>query len=231
MKFTPKKFMLKSILTAAVLGVAASVANAAIVVPPSLNPGDKYHLAFVSSTSRNALSSDIADYNAFVQSAADAAGFGITEGVTWYVLASTSAVDARDNAVVGAATPVYLLNGTTKVADGFADFWDGSLDNVLNLKEDGVTSYGGGTRVFTGSDEIGGAKSSFGEWLGNGGNTAAGDPTSITRYMDASGTPSGSAVLPFYALSQELTVAPEPGTMGLLGLASGALLLRRRRKN
>ena len=44
----------------------------AVFIPIGLNPGDTYHLAFVSSTIRDATSSDIAVYNAHVHAAADA---------------------------------------------------------------------------------------------------------------------------------------------------------------
>jgi hypothetical protein len=208
---TSKQFLSVAVGAGVVMGLVTSAVGA-IPVPTGLNPGDKYHLAFVSSTSRNALSSNIADYDAFVQTAANAAGIGNTEGVTWYVIASTSTVDAKDHAVVGAATPVYLLNGTTKVADNYADMWDVSLDNAINLQENGVTTYGSsGTQVFTGSDLTGGIKSPWGEWLGNGSWTAAGNSASTTRWMDAPGTPTGDLSRPFYALSQELTV-PGGGT-------------------
>jgi hypothetical protein len=202
---TSKQFLTVAVGVGVGLGLVTSAVGA-IPVPTGLNPGDKYHLAFVSSTARNALSTDIAVYDAFVQTAANAAGIGNSVGVTWYVIASTSTVNAKDHAVVGAVTPVYLLNGTTKVADNYADMWDVSLDNAINLQENGVTTYGSGTQVFTGSDLTGGIKSPWGEWLGNGSYTAAGNSASATRWMDAPGTPTGDLSRPFYALSQELTV-------------------------
>ena len=48
-----------------------------ILVPDGLALGDPYHLVFVSSTTRDATSGNISDYNDFVQAAADAAGIGI----------------------------------------------------------------------------------------------------------------------------------------------------------
>ncbi len=111
------------------MGVLPGAADlqASIYVPPGLSPGDTYHLVFVTEGYTNATSSDIDYYNAFVQSEAarNPSLTGTEMGVTWRVIASTSAIDARDNAHVEA--PVYLLNGT-KVADDHADFWDGFLD-------------------------------------------------------------------------------------------------------
>jgi len=54
-------------LLMATLCSAAVTTHAQIVtVPPGLNPGDPYRLVFVTSTTRDALSSAIADYNSFV---------------------------------------------------------------------------------------------------------------------------------------------------------------------
>ena len=232
---TSKRFLTVASGPVVVLALVTSAAGA-IVVPTGLNPGDKYHLVFVTSTTRNATSTSIADYNAFVQSAADAAGIGNTVGATWYAIGGTETVAAKVNAVVGATTPVYLLNGTTKVADNFADMWDNNIDNKINLTEN-LTTYGG--FVWTGSYAGGGIPDSGQQWLGD--NRFGGDfegpvignaNSKASQWIDDGGKQS-STLRPLYALSEELTVAavPEPGTMVLLGLASGALLLRRRRKN
>ncbi len=78
-------------LTCAKLSIAVP-----ILVPTALNPGDQYMLAFVSSTTRDGTSSDIADYDTHVQNAANAQGGGL-ENMTWNAIASTSSVDAKDN--------------------------------------------------------------------------------------------------------------------------------------
>ena len=137
--------------------MVASFAQAAIVVPPSLSPGDTYHLAFVSSTTRDATSTDIADYNDHVQAAADAAGIGSIAGgntsdVEWFAIASTGTVDARVNALVGTTSPIFLLNGAAKVADGFSDLWDGTIDTFLDRNELLEPDF---TDVWTGSSSTG----------------------------------------------------------------------------
>ncbi len=48
--------------------------------PPDLSPGDTFHYVFVSSTQRDATSSDITVYNLFVQGLADAAAIGERRG-------------------------------------------------------------------------------------------------------------------------------------------------------
>ena len=229
MKSTRQNLMLKNILAAAVLGVTASVASAAIVVPPSLSPGDKYHLVFVTSTTRNATSTNILDYNAFVQAAADNAGIGSGDGVDWFAIGSTQTVAAKVNALIGATNLVFLLNGTTKVADGFTDMWDKTLDNKINRTELGATYSGA---VWNGSRDDGAIPDWGSEWLGDV-QAVVGNANAINMNWLDNGAQVRANLLPMYALSEELTVptVPEPGTMGLLGLASGALLLRRRRKN
>jgi hypothetical protein len=56
--------------------------------------GDQYRLIFITSTTTDATSADIATYNAFVQGVAAAAGLG---DATWNMVGSTVTVDARDN--------------------------------------------------------------------------------------------------------------------------------------
>jgi hypothetical protein len=65
------------IISAGLLLTAAS-AQAALVFEPltdlGLSLGDSYRYAFLTSTSRTPTSTDIADYNTFVQNLADASG-------------------------------------------------------------------------------------------------------------------------------------------------------------
>ena len=98
--------------------------------PAGLGPGDSFRLLFISSTKRNATSPDIADYNTFVQDRA-AAGHPAIQAYSsgFRVVGCTEDVDARDNtATTGTGVPIYWLNGP-KIADDYADFYDGSWDN------------------------------------------------------------------------------------------------------
>ena len=101
------------------------------LIPSGLGPGDQFRLLFVTSTTRDASSTDIADYNDFVQDAA-AAGHAAIQPYSagFRAVASTSAEDARDNtSTTGTGVPIYWLGqGITKVADDYADFYDGSWD-------------------------------------------------------------------------------------------------------
>ena len=102
--------------------------------------GDTYRLVFVSSTRRNASSTDINDYNTHVQNAADAAGYG---SVTWKAIASTVAIDAIDNtnsAAADADGAFFLMNGSTVVSNNKADFWDGTHASAIKITETGSTT-------------------------------------------------------------------------------------------
>ena len=110
--------------------------------PSGLDAGDRFRLLFVTSTTaRRRLSTDIADYNRFVQGRAAAGHAAIRRyagGVR--VLGSTSSVDARDNTcTTGTGVRIHWLNGS-KVADSYTDFYDGSWDDVTDRYESGAQS-------------------------------------------------------------------------------------------
>lgn len=217
---------LLSIAAAAMLLASATVSRAApITVPTILNPGDQYRLAFVTSTTRDATSSNIADYNAFVTAAANAVPELAALGTTWTAIVSTDTVDARDNTntnpLVEEGDPIFLLNDSRLVTDN-ADLWDGRIYWPLDIDEFGDEQT---TFVWTGTDPSGIAQELY--YIGN--------PTPYTYigYSYASswgwveyGVFDPSNRLPLYALSATMTVIPEPSTalllvLGLVGIAAG----------
>lgn len=94
---------LATIAVAAIL-LSASITSAEIIIPAGLNPGDTYHLVFVTDGTRDAMSINIEDYNDFVQAEAalNPAITGTDIGVQYHAIASTATVDASDNALVSA---------------------------------------------------------------------------------------------------------------------------------
>ncbi len=92
-----KKFNLLGVVCGCFFLLISTSVNAALVTPAGLNPGDKYHVIFVTSNATGPMSSNIADYDAFVQSAADAAGIGSTLSLSWRVVGSTTTIDAKDH--------------------------------------------------------------------------------------------------------------------------------------
>ncbi len=178
--------------------------NAEVPVPAGLQPGDSYHLVFNSSTFTNALSSSIDYYNDFVQAAADAAGIGASEGITWKAIASTASIDARVNASISLSTPVYNTRstGSEKVADGFVDLWDGSIDGFPRYDEFGNENT---IDAWTGSTPTG--LRATNRTLGDvSGFAWCGRPTVLGPQWLTILQPSTLTQLPVYALSEELTV-------------------------
>ncbi len=149
---------------------------------------------------------DIGDYNAFVQAQAglNPSLTGTDEGVSWRAIASTWEADARANALITAH--VYLLDGTTKIADGYADMWDGDLDNRLNK-----TQYGHyyEAHVWTGSTPYG-TRSGI-DPLGSSPDSMYGISLTSSVYWIRYARADYADHKSLYALSEELTVpTPEP---------------------
>ncbi len=118
------------------------------LLPSRLSEGDQFRLLFLSSETRTAESTDIADYNTWVQALAGA-GHTDIQGYRPYfrVVGSTADVDARDNTGTtftdaDTGVPIYWLNGS-KAADHYRDFYNGNWDQEASMRDEA------GTIVFT----------------------------------------------------------------------------------
>ena len=100
------KSLVLAAIGAALLGLPSLAAVAPIAIPPGLNPGDQYRLAFVTSTTRDATSGNIAVYNEFVTASATAQAELNALGTTWTAIASTGDVDARVVAIYRAGNSI-----------------------------------------------------------------------------------------------------------------------------
>jgi len=206
-------------------------------VPLGLNPGDQYRLAFVTSTTRDATSSNINDYNAFVTAAANAVPELSALNTTWTAIVSTDTVDARDNTNTNpnnaVGVPVYLLNDTIIAGDN-AKVWDGYVPRSFNIDEHGNQSSVVLIWTGTGWDGFASANYALGSASGQAliGTTRTPDWQEFGRWIDDrnQGPSLLTASRPFYAISGTLTYIPEPGTAVLLafGLAGLATAGRRR---
>jgi hypothetical protein len=230
-------------LVALVLSLGATgIVNAAPIAlstPAGVNDGDKFRFLFYTGTKTQATSTDIATYNAFVNTAAGGATyFGST--VSWHAIGSTASVNARTNVGgFGSAVPVYLATGT-KLADdmgtGTGGLWSGGIFASAAYGIDGTQYYGLDANAWTGTGSDG--TNIYATTLGGSGVTAG------ISYLTTSGRwLSFTANYPtefqgMYGLSEELTAGgaaavPEidPAGMGsVLALVTGALgLLERRR--
>lgn len=189
------------------------VPAATITVPPTLKPGDIYRLIFVTSSTRDATSTNISDYNAFVDSAAGAVPELAALGTTWMAVASTAAMDARANAGLSNA-PVFRLDGAIVAIDR-DDFWDGTLSAPVLLTESGNMSPT--TTVWTGTLPDGSRHPAFslGESLAVTGTRSA----QFRRWIFETLSPTTDRNA-LYGISSELTVPgagiPEPSSIGLV---------------
>ncbi len=186
-------------------------------VPPGLNPGDHYQLAFVTRDARDATSSDINDYHAFVQEQADLSS--LTAGITWKAIGSTVFDHAYTNAPVTAS--VYNLNGDL-IATDFDDFWDAWHPAPIGYDQFGDILY---SYVWTGTDPDG--TGFYRNELGRGEygySPVYGISSTNGSYWvgyDRFGPYDPALKLPLYALSEVLVVpetssVPEPSTLALL---------------
>ncbi len=149
----------------AAVSVPVVNADGTVTVPFwwSLNPagsraGDKFRLFFITSTTRNAQSIDIAVYNQFVQDRA-AAGHRAIRGhsSTYRVVGSSRTVDARVNAKLGSSdvvAPIYWLNGP-RIARDYGStagqgFWSSAWENTgpSTIRDERGRSFGNGSNQF-----------------------------------------------------------------------------------
>ena len=212
------------VLLVALGGTATAVPT---TVPTELNPGDQYRLVFVTSTTiGNARSTNIAVYNTFVASVAESNNDLKALGTTWMAIASTTAVDARDNTSTNPGTavgvPIYLLNDT-RLAKNNADLWDNALPQSPSITEDGSDL---DTEVWTGSTFQG---------IGFDGRELGSTPTAqrgCSGAVSGAWMACGSAInsnlsRSMYAISANLTVVPEPSTALLLASGLAAMAVAR----
>ena len=162
-----------ALLLLAVLGTALPAAAQSVVTevpsdwslkPTAVTAGTQFRLLFLSSTMRNASSTDIADYNTFVQGLAAAGHTDIQDySAGFRAVGCTADTDARDNTSTtytstDKGVPIYWLNGA-KAADEYEDFYDGSWDDEANDKNesgtDGPDTFFAANWPFTGCDHDG----------------------------------------------------------------------------
>ena len=212
------------------------VPNDWILIPTGLVTGDKFRLLFLSLTRIDGSSYDIADYNTFVQnSARSRPPPNYSEG--YRAVGCTADSDATANTgtaynSAGTGVPIYWLNGS-KVADDYADFYDGDWDDEANPRgETGSSRFGLDTSMpsqfpLTGCQD-------YGEEATLGGRSLAlGQPTPRVGRLNSDATGAGpihslsfvgpSDIRPMYGLSQVFKVgASTDATLSDLELKDAA---------
>ena len=128
--------------------------------PQGVGTNVAFRLLFVSSTKRNATSTNIAHYNSFVQGRAAAGHSAIQNHSTGFrVLGSTQTVNARANTCTRSSdsdAAVYWLNGA-QIADDYAGLYDGSWESSADRLENGNEHTGTDAEriVWTGKNDNG----------------------------------------------------------------------------
>ena len=128
---SPERYVLKNLLFVlsvfALAAIATGTASASpiIVTPTGLVPGGHFRVAFVTSSTTNATSSNLSTYDSFVTTDANGATYNGAV-IRWQAIMSNSTTNARDHIGLTSSStiPIYLVFGE-KVSDG--NLWSGSL--------------------------------------------------------------------------------------------------------
>jgi PEP-CTERM motif len=202
-----------------ILAVAgrAQAGGIALNTPAGLTPGESFRFVFVTDDSMPATSSNIADYNSFVNAEAGGATYNGAL-ITWSAIASTTAVSAIDNIGQAPITGVYLANGTlVTTSTTTSGLWSGSLLNPIDMDLSGNMA-----NVFVWTGTLFDGTTTSGVPLGNSSGFAGfgSDSTASSNWVfeDLVQTPTS---LDLYGISQVLPVAgvPEPSTLFMAGMA------------
>jgi hypothetical protein len=229
--------MLKKLILA--LGASTPVllvGNVLAATLPNLDRGSPFRYVFVTSGTRDATSTNISDYNIFVNNAASAGNETSDIPGTWAAIGSTASISARTNTATTSTVgvPIYRLDGEL-VANNYADLWDGSIANYINVDENGtvIESIELGPLVWTGSNSDGSTKSSnpLGAFRAGIGTVALDNP-GLPDFWINTGSASSGQSLQLYAMSsiQEIPPIPEPTTIIASLLVGAGLLPLKRRK-
>jgi hypothetical protein len=229
-------------LSVTVLGVSGTASATLIESIAALEEGDKYRVLFVTSTIRDATSTDINVYNSFVNAAAQNGTVTGVLGLTWAAIASTQAVNAQDNTGIrrSSNSDVSLFNTFGNVVtNSGAVFWgDWMLPEFIEGDGNGNRA-NSGYYTATGTEYDG--SNAVGDTLGES-TVLVGDAANPNcHYMNCTSREALSNFT-FYGASNIVTVpasgqgisnnvtVPAPGTVILLSLGLAGLSFSRYRK-
>jgi hypothetical protein len=250
--------MLKTISILAIAGLVLALAPAAQagITDFAIDNPTAWRIAFVTTSTTDASSSDITYYNGLVNTAGALVSTTYAPvGTTYKVLGSTLAADAINNTGTSLLTadptnvPIYTTTGQ-RIATGNDALWAGTgIENVISY-DDGtvIAPWAGGNPApqWTGTRDTGlgdgSANAKDDNVLGSGAINFDNPPNGSNYIIMARGGgttsnnndtgwidgPSDHDVASFHLLGLS-EVIPEPATMSLLAI--GGIALIRRRKN
>ena len=198
--------------------------------PADIAAGGQFRLMFVSSTTRDATSTDIAAYNTFVSTRAAAGVTAMrTYAADFKALVSTETVNARANTLTRATdtdVPIYWVRTGTvpagsRVADDYADLYDGTWKTGAGgYDESGGTVGIDGDRFWTGMNTDGTTHATL--FMGASGNVYTWRVTSnavLSASLDNSGTYRIVALSPVFQVAGGTTNTAAMGAPTITGTA------------
>jgi hypothetical protein len=216
-----------------VLSVSGTASATLIESIAALEEGAMYRVLFATSTTTQAISSDIAFYNSFVSTAADSGSVTGSLGLSWKALASTAADNVRNHTGIQNSDDslVTMFNTLGEVvAVSGQDLWDGGLNAAIGYDANGAIACtircGAWTGFRSGGDTASG--------LGIAPETVGGWYTAVNNRWAYAFSARIHNSRSLYAVSSEVMktsiVVTEPGTVILLSLGLAGLAFARYRK-
>jgi hypothetical protein len=222
------------LVIAACLFTGAASLRADPIVPAGLQPGDHYHIAFVTSFTTGIVADTsvpppfypdfggIAAADYIIEDTAAAVGYvpgWSFSDVTWKAILSTTTVSARDH--VNVQGPVYNTRGEL-VATGAADLWDGTIAHAIQYDEGGGDIFSD-FAVFTGSSGVGGVTAGpcGSNWNNPAGSCFVGNLTATDAHWLINAGSFCNVTARLYGISPLLTV-PLPGDFNGDGVTDAA---------
>jgi hypothetical protein len=209
------------------LGISSASASAATFIqPPDLNPGDLFRIIFVTSTTRDATSTNIADYDTFVNNTANANGSALQGlGLNWLSVASVTGTSAVSRLGNNANIPIYRPDGV-RFANSLQQLWQVIYLTSLSINEQGNSQSG---LVWTGTTFTGGASGT--KALGSARPETGSSSTSAGAQWIQFQDRSSDTLLSLYGISDPTSIAtPEPASFGLILFGAAAIIGFSRRK-
>ena len=213
--------------------IGQAEAGGVLQTPAGLKPGDQFRFMFVTDGTSMAISTNLADYDNFVNTQAQGATYN-GQTVQWLAIGSALATDAVDH-IGETDTPVYSVIGrqvaTSTRTQASGGLWSGTLESAIEFGINGNLVHG---QVWTGTSHggLGITDNSLGSEM-----PAFGATEQTNAGWTDSGIDSEFNAKHFYGISQVLTVAltqqpvPEPSSIVMLGTALLATAYARRFRN